>query len=163
MIDSLPRYCPRCGNNLVEKMHSGRMRPSCPYCDWVFFPDPKVAVAVLIKKDDQVLLVQRMHDPQKGYWSLPSGFVDAGEDPKLTAERECMEETGLVVKNIQLLDVIFNQDHPRGASILIIYQGEVESGQLKAGDDANQAVYFKVNNLPPLAFGSTQQILASFF
>ena len=100
---------------------------------------------------------------KKGYWSFPSGFVDAGEDPKLTAERECMEETGLVVKNIQLLDVIFNQDHPRGASILIIYQGEVESGQLKAGDDANQAVYFKVNNLPPLAFGSTQQILASFF
>jgi 8-oxo-dGTP diphosphatase len=163
MIDSLPRYCPRCGKNLIEKIHSGRIRPACPHCDWVFFPDPKVAVAVLIKKDDQVLLVQRMYDPKKGYWSLPSGYVDAGEDPKLTAERECLEETGLVIKKIQLLDVIFNQEHPRSASILIIYQGEVESGQLKAGDDANQAVYFKVNSLPPLAFGSTQQILASFF
>jgi ADP-ribose pyrophosphatase YjhB (NUDIX family) len=117
----------------------------------------------MIKKDDQVLLIQRMYDPQKGFWTLPSGFVDAGEDPKQAAMRECLEETGLVIKDIQLLDVIFSQEHPRGASILIVYHAEVQSGQLRPGDDANQAAYFDIHNLPHLAFPSTKQILISFF
>jgi len=163
MIDGQIHYCPRCGSILIEELHSGRMRPSCPKCEWVYFPDPKVAVAVMIKKDEQILLVQRTYDPQKGHWTLPSGFVDAGEDPKQAAERECLEETGLVIKNIQLLDVIFGQEHPRGASILIIYRAEVQSGQLTPGDDANQAAYFHIKNLPPLAFASTQQIIAFYF
>jgi ADP-ribose pyrophosphatase YjhB (NUDIX family) len=137
------------------------MRPSCPICDWVYFPDPKVAVAVLIKNGSQVLLVQRSFDPKKGHWTLPSGFVDAGEDPKQAAKRECLEETGLEIKDIQLLDVVFSQEHPRGASILIIYKAAVESGQLKPGDDASQAAYFKVSDLPPMAFDSTKQILTA--
>jgi 8-oxo-dGTP diphosphatase len=163
MIKGSIQYCPQCGSTLIEKLHSGRIRPTCPCCEWVYFQDPKVAVAVLIKEDDQVLLVQRKFDPKKGHWTLPSGFVDAGEDPKQAAMRECLEETGLEIKDIQLLDVIFSQEHPRGASILIIYRAMVESGQLKPGDDANQATYFKISNLPPLAFASTQQILASHF
>lgn len=162
MIEGLIQYCPLCGTVLKERHHTGRVRPNCPNCGWVYFPDPKVAVAVLIKQGDQVLLVQRLYDPQKGYWTLPSGFVDAGEDPKLAAKRECLEETGLVVRNLKLLDVLFSQEHPRGASILIIYQGEVQAGELKPGDDANQAAFHQLDNLPPLAFASTKQILLSY-
>ena len=159
MIENPILYCPHCGSTLIERLHSGKMRPSCPICDWVYFPDPKVAVAVLIKNDNQVLLVQRSFDPKKGHWTLPSGFVDAGEDPKLAVKRECLEETGLEIKDIQLVDVLFSQEHPRGASILIIYKAEVESGLLIAGDDASQAIYFAVKDLPPLAFTSTRNIL----
>jgi ADP-ribose pyrophosphatase YjhB (NUDIX family) len=121
-----------------------------------------VAVAVLIKKDNQVLLAQRMFDPQKGHWTLPSGFVDAGEDPQQAAKRECLEETGLIIRDIQLLDVIYSLEHPRGASILILYRAEIQSGELRAGDDANQVAYFPIDNLPLLAFESTLQIITSF-
>jgi len=159
MIENPILYCPHCGSTLIVQLHSGKMRPSCASCDWVYFPDPKVAVAVLIKNDNQVLLVQRSFDPKKGHWTLPSGFVDAGEDPKLAVKRECLEETGLEIKDIQLVDVLFSQEHPRGASILIIYKAEVESGLLIAGDDASQAIYFAVKDLPPLAFTSTRNIL----
>jgi ADP-ribose pyrophosphatase YjhB (NUDIX family) len=159
MTSSSPKFCPHCGNHLINRFHSGRLRPSCPACDWVFFPDPKVAVVVLIKKEDQVLLIQRKYDPHKGYWSLPSGFVDAGEDPKITAFRECKEETGLEINRLQLLDVLFSCEFPRGASILIIYTAEVVSGQLIAGDDAIKVAYHPITNLPPMAFSSTQQIL----
>jgi ADP-ribose pyrophosphatase YjhB (NUDIX family) len=128
----------------------------------MYFPDPKVAVAVLLRKDDQVLFVQRRYGPQKGYWTLPSGFVDAGEDPKMAAQRECLEETGLMIGDIRLMDVIYGQEHPRGASILIVYQAQVQSGELKPGDDAMQAAYFSLDNLPPLAFVTTRQILGLF-
>ena len=162
IVDSI-KFCPRCGTALVERLHSGKVRPVCPTCNWVYFPDPKVAVVVLIRKDEHVLLVQRMFDPQKGQWTLPSGFVDAGEDPKAAAARECLEETGLVIDELKLLDVIYSHEYPRGASILILYQAQVKSGELKPGDDARQAAYFHILNLPPLAFSSTYHILDLYF
>jgi 8-oxo-dGTP diphosphatase len=162
MIEGPIQFCPHCASPLTLQLHSGKLRPSCPTCGWVYFPDPKVAVAVLIKKNQQVLLVQRTYDPQKGHWTMPSGFVDAGEDPVEAARRECLEETGLHVENIQLLDVLFSQEHPRGASILILYSAEIRSGDLKAGDDAKQAAFFSAGHLPRLAFASTQSILDRF-
>ena len=162
MIEGPILFCPRCGNSLILQLHSGKQRPSCSNCGWVYFPDPKVAVAVLLKKNDRVLLVQRSYDPQKGYWTLPSGFVDAGEDPVEAASRECLEETGLVIQDIRLLDVLFSQEHPRGASILIIYAADIVSGELMSGDDANQAAFFDLQHLPPLAFASTLQILERY-
>ncbi|HSB66527.1 MAG TPA: NUDIX domain-containing protein [Anaerolineales bacterium] len=163
MIEGPIRFCPRCGSTLIAQLHSGKLRPSCPKCEWVYFPDPKVAVAVLLKQNGQVLLVQRKYDPQKGYWTLPSGFVDAGEDPRQAARRECQEETGLVIRDIRLLDVLFSQEHPRGASILIIYRAEFDKGELTSGDDARQAAFFDFDHLPPLAFASTHLILDQYF
>jgi ADP-ribose pyrophosphatase YjhB (NUDIX family) len=72
-------------------MAAGRLRPVCPHCGHVHFPDPKVAVGVWIEKDGEILLVRRANSPGLGKWILPSGFVDAGEDPK-DAARECMED-----------------------------------------------------------------------
>jgi 8-oxo-dGTP diphosphatase len=162
MIEGPIRFCPRCGSTLVSQEHSGKLRPTCPQCKWVYFPDPKVAVAVLVKNDSQVLLVRRKFDPHKGYWTMPSGFIDAGEDPLEAARRECLEETGLMLENIHLLDVLYSQEHPRGASILIIYQADIQTGELRSGDDASQVAFFNPNNLPPLAFASTKMLLKRF-
>ncbi len=116
---------------------------------------------MLIQQNDQVLLVQRVNDPQRGAWTLPAGFVDAGEDPVEAAQRECLEETGLQVRITELLDVIARQEHPRGADILIVYRGKILSGELAAGDDAGDVKFFSLQNLPPLAFESTTRILNS--
>lgn len=162
MIEGPIQFCPRCGTKLRVQFHSGKQRPSCPHCDWVYFPDPKVAVAVIIQKDTEVLLVQRRYDPQKGHWTLPSGYVDAGEDPLEAAKRECLEETGFLIGFVQLMDVLFSQEHPRGASILIVYRAEIQSGELKAGDDAQGAAFFTLQDLPPLAFASTYKLLEHY-
>lgn len=163
MIEGPILYCPHCGSNAITQLHSGKLRPSCPQCGWVYFPDPKVAVAVMIRNEQRVLLVQRKYDPHKGYWTLPSGFVDAGEDPMEAARRECLEETGLLIDDFKLLEVLFSQEHPRGASILIVYRAQIRSGMLKSGDDATQAAFYEINHLPALAFASTQKILEQFF
>lgn len=155
------RFCLRCGNALVQEERFGRVRPVCPQCGWIYFRDPKVAVAALIEKEGRVLLVRRSMDPERGKWTLPAGFLDGGEDPKLAVERECLEETGLQVRVIKLLDVLFGQEHPRGAHLLLVYQAEIICGELKAGDDADEANFFDRDQLPPLAFATTKQILAS--
>ncbi len=152
-------FCPRCGSGIEQAERFGRLRPVCPACGWIYFADPKVAVAVLIERDERILLVQRVNDPFRGYWTLPAGFMDAGEDPARAAERECLEETGLVVHATHLLDLIAGQEFPAGADLFIVYQAEIESGELRAGDDAGQAAFFSRHELPPLAFSTTARIL----
>ena len=163
MIEGPIRFCPRCGTALGEHMHTGKLRPTCPACGWVYFPDPKVAVAALIRKDDRVLLVKRRYEPQRGRWTMPSGFVDAGEDPVEAVKRECLEETGLVISDITLLDVLHSQEHHHGASILIVYRAKVGTGEIKPADDVTRAAYFLMNDLPPLAFLSTKLLLDKYF
>ncbi len=159
-ISAEVNYCLRCGSKLERLERFGAVRPTCPNCDWVFFADPKVAAAALIENQGQVLLVRRANDPQRGLWTLPAGFIDAGEDPRAAVERECQEETGFLVEVTDLLDVISGQEHPRGAHILIVYHARIISGQMDPGDDVDQIGFFDRNELPELAFSTTQKILA---
>jgi ADP-ribose pyrophosphatase YjhB (NUDIX family) len=156
------QFCLRCGHALELAEHFGAVRPACPKCGWIYFADPKVAAAVLIERDDQILLVRRVNDPQRGLWTLPAGFVDAGEDPRVAAERECLEETGLLVYVTGLLDVIAGQEHPRGAHILIVYSGRITSGEIRPGDDVDRVAFFPRQALPQLAFSTTKKILQQF-
>ena len=152
-------YCPQCGGPLESRNAYGRLRRYCPARDQVVFRDPKVAAGVVVVKDDRVLLVRRGLRPGQGRWSIPAGFVDHDEDPAVTAVRECLEETGLKVELIGLLDVIPGDGQPGEASFVVVYQGRVVSGALQPGDDAEGAAFFDPDDLPPLAFASTQRAL----
>ncbi len=156
------RFCPRCGTPLALRPAFGADRPVCPACDYVLFRDPKVAAAALILQDRRVLLVRRVNVPQEGLWSLPAGFVDAGEDPAEAAARECREECGIRVRITGLEDVVFGQEHPRGAHIVIVYRGEMEAGDLHPGDDADAVDFFPLDELPPLAFAATRRVVERF-
>lgn len=162
MSESEIRFCIRCGKPLSKKLLFARERPFCPACGWVYFADPKVAVAALVIGDGQVLLTRRINEPRRGFWSFPAGFMDAGEDPAEAARRECREETGLELDITALWDIVFGREHERGADILILYRAKVIGGTLTAGDDADQAEFFELDQLPPLAFVSTQKILRPF-
>jgi ADP-ribose pyrophosphatase YjhB (NUDIX family) len=157
--ESQIKFCPRCGTPVTLQERFGRIHPVCPQCEWIHFEDPKVAAAVLVEQDGRVLLVRRVNEPYRGLWTLPAGFVDAGEDPARAAERECLEETGLSVRVRRVLDVIAGREHERGADIVIAYQAEVLSGVLNPGDDADAVEWFPRKDLPPLAFTATQKIL----
>jgi ADP-ribose pyrophosphatase YjhB (NUDIX family) len=122
----------------------------------VHFVDPKVGAGVLLSEDKKILLVRRSVEPEIGKWTLPAGFVEGDEDPRETAARECLEETGLEVRIDDLLEVIHGREHSSGATIVIIYTGEVLGGQLDAQDDADAAKYFSATDLPPLAFKATR-------
>ncbi len=153
------RYCLRCGTPLTLQEVFGKVRPFCPACGWVHFADPKVAVAILITQNNQVLMGRRVNDPGRGRWTLPAGFIDAGEDPREAARRECLEETGLEIEIEGLLDVLFGQEHERGAHILIVYQAHILGGELRPSDDVDAVEFFDLDHLPPLAFTTTRKIL----
>ncbi len=140
----------------------GRSRPVCPNCDWIFFPDPKVAAGVFVCHGGQLLLARRANQPKRGLWTLPIGFVDAGEDPKRAAERECFEETGFKVQVTELLTVLSGRTHSRGADIIIFYRADILSGELSPGDDVDKADFFPFDDLPSLAFDSTKTVISQY-
>ena len=155
------KYCPYCGSPTQLKDVYGQPRATCPECGWVHYEDPKVAAGVLVQQNGSVLLTQRIYNPNKGDWTLPAGFVDAHEDPMLAAARECQEETGLIVKITHLRDIISGREHERGADMVIVYDAEIIGGELTAGDDADQAAFFPLNQLPTLAFQATKKVIAT--
>jgi len=125
----------------------------------VYFPDPKVAAAIHLIQEDKVLLVRRIFDPHRGEWTLPAGYVNAGEDPAEAAARECLEETGVLARITGLHSVVTGREHPRGADIVLVYNAEYISGEVRAADDADEAAFFPLNALPPLAFRATRATL----
>lgn len=146
---------------MVTRPVSGKPRRICPECNYIYFTDPKVGVGVLLIEDGQALLVRRAVEPQKGLWSIPAGYVDRGEDPQQAAVREVAEETGLEIAISDLLAVYYNPPGLGGASIFIAYLGTRTGGTLQAGDDADAAEFFALDELPPLAFESNAAVLAA--
>lgn len=117
-------------------------------------------MGVAVLDGGKLLLVRRAMNPERGKWSLPAGFVDQGEDPRATAAREALEETGLVVTVESVIDVFYNPPGQGGASIFILYRAQRVGGELVAGDDAEAAAFFGLDQLPELAFASTRAAVA---
>lgn len=146
---------------MVTRQMGDRPRRVCSTCDYVHYTDPKVGVGALVTQDHRVLLVKRKMEPERGKWSIPAGFLDHGERPQETAEREVYEETGLRVRIVKLVDVFANSPQRGGASIFILYSAELQGGEMIAGDDASEVGFFGLDELPELAFASTQAAIRS--
>ena len=117
------------------------------------YPDrPYVGVGVIVFRDQEVLLVKRNKEPNKGQWSIPGGRQIIGETIKNTAHRELLEETGVCVDQLLLVDVVDAIFPDVGGKIkyhytLIDYMGHWRSGECSAGDDAQEVKWVFLKEL----------------
>ena len=101
----------------------------------------------------KVLLVRRGGEPFKGQWAFPGGFLGMDETAEEGALRELREETALVPSAIGQLGVFSDVDRdPRERVITIAWYALVKPAEVSGGDDADEAAWFPVDALPPLAF-----------
>ncbi len=103
----------------------------------------------------EVLLIERLHEPFKGAWALPGGFVEPGEATLGAALREGREETGVVAESLSLVGVYDTPGRdPRGPNIGVAYKTRwfPRCGEPKAGDDAKKLAWFNFQDLPDMAF-----------
>lgn len=120
-----------------------------------------MGVAVVLRDDaGRILLVQRGPTAtQPGRWSIPAGFMDYGEEVREAAARELFEETALVAEVGAPIHVASNFHDPAKLTVGIWFDGELRGGTLQAGDDAVDAGWFALDDLPELAFETDVALL----
>jgi 8-oxo-dGTP diphosphatase len=134
------------------------------------YPDrPIVGVGTIIIDKGRVLLARRGNPPRAGQWSLPGGVVELGETLRAAAERESLEETGLIVEAgevVEILDRIIpgNNGAVQFHYVLVDFLCACRGGELRAGGDAAEVAWASEEelasyNLEPIALEVIQKAL----
>jgi 8-oxo-dGTP diphosphatase len=117
---------------------------------------PQIGVGAVVFKDGQVLLVKRATAPSRGLWAIPGGRLEFGETLQQAAEREILEETGVVIRAshpIYTFDVIERDD--TGAIhfhyVIVDLEAEYVRGEPIASDDADDARWISPDEISSLS------------
>ena len=131
------RLCPRCGHELEPREH-GHL--GCPSCGSEYYANSAPAVQGVLERDGRVLLAKRAIEPRLGYWDLPGGFLEEGEEPLDGLRREFREETGLEVEPVEWLGAFldpYNRYFVLGLTWVVHAEGEP-----RAADDVAELRWF---------------------
>lgn len=108
------------------------------------FPEqPMVGVGGVVIHRARVLLVLRGREPLKGRWSIPGGLVELGEELEEAVRRELLEETGLVVEPLRIIEA-FDRIQRAGRRVryhfvIVDYFCRLKRGNLKPASDVLDA------------------------
>jgi ADP-ribose pyrophosphatase YjhB (NUDIX family) len=124
---------------------------------WREYPEkPIVGVGGVVVEDGRALLVRRGSEPLLGQWSIPGGTLELGETLVEGTERELHEETGLVVRVLDLIELferinfgngddtsrsLEEKRRPRFHFVIADYLCERISGQAVAGGDVTDVAW----------------------
>ncbi|XP_071735671.1 nudix hydrolase 1-like [Rutidosis leptorrhynchoides] len=127
-------------------------------------PAPKIGVAVFLLKDNKILLGRRLSSNIGTHtYALPGGHLEFGESFEECAAREVMEETGLEIKNIEMLTTT-NNVLSDTAHVIIIYMRALlsdphQTPQNVEPDKCEGWNWYDLNNLPEPTFGPLRAML----
>jgi len=157
------RYCPFCGMKLGTGQIEGRQRKSCPACGWINYLNPVPVVACLVKNEEgKILLIKRGIAPCKGAWALPGGFVELGETPEMAGERELFEETGLRGDFDSFVGACSQKSVDYGYVMIVGMSYKVPSAEPAPGDDAEEAKFIPLGELPEIPFSCHRRMIELF-
>lgn len=154
------KHCHFCGKQLHLKFIEGRQRLFCRACKRPIYENPIPATcAVVVNADSRLLLVRRSVEPKIGQWCLPGGFLELGEAPEEGALRELAEETGLKGEIEHLLGVRTAPSQQYQSVLMIGYSIRRFKGRAIPGDDADEVLWFRCDQLPAIAFNSHRHFI----
>ena len=128
---------------------------------------PIVGVGGVVIHDDRALLIRRGSEPLLGQWSIPGGSLEVGETLEEGVARELLEETGVQVRVVELIEVferidrtvptrrVDEQERPRYHYVIVDYLCERLSGEIRAGGDATDVAYAREEELPRFELTTT--------
>lgn len=99
-------FCPQCASPIAEALIDGEIRKACPdvNCGFVHFDNPTPVVAMIVEVEGGVVMAHNVSWPKK-FYSIITGFLEAGEDPLDCAIRETKEELNLDAMDTELIGV----------------------------------------------------------
>jgi ADP-ribose pyrophosphatase YjhB (NUDIX family) len=121
---------------------------------------PIVGVGGVVIENGKALLIRRGSEPLLGQWSIPGGTLELGETIVEGVARELLEETGIVVRVLDLIEVFERinpysppesrqaEPRPRFHFVIVDHLCEKIGGDAKAGGDATDVAYVAEEDLP---------------
>ena len=159
------RYCIRCSKpaKYQEPAHL-----QCDACGLSNYLNSKpCTIIVLVNDNNEVLLMKRNHEPSRGKWDLPGGFVENGESFEEGALREIKEETGLMIKSLSYVTSVtdtYDYQDVTYSTLAVVFTARCNlSYEITLSDENSEYKWFTRNNLPidQLAFPSLGVALRS--
>ncbi|MDQ7095250.1 NUDIX hydrolase [Desulfosporosinus sp. PR] len=146
-------YCPVCGQTLQETVIDNYLRKTCPVCSFVHWGDYSLGVGGVLWHEGKVLLVQRRHNPGKGMWTIPGGYVNQDEPIGDAVKREIFEETGIRTKPLSLIALHDRPSEKHDAYIIFLmdYLGGTLQGQ---DEEVSNLGFFTLEECQNLALPS---------
>ena len=126
---------------------------------------PVIGVGAVVLGPGGVLLVRRGKPPREGQWSLPGGAQKLGESVFETARREILEETGLTIDVLGLVDVVDSIHHDDDGKVqyhytLVDVLAVPEDGDPRPGSDAKAVAWMPLGDIPGLGLLSeTERVI----
>ncbi len=107
----------------------------------------------ILVEDGKILLIKRAKEPDSGKWAVPGGRIEDDETAEQCLTREFKEETGLDIEPVKLLGIYSDPARDPRRIIGAVYFVKRTGGEIMAGDDAGEAQWFGLDNIPDvLAF-----------
>lgn len=128
---------------------------------------PVVGIGGVVIHEGRALLIRRGSEPLLGEWSIPGGTLELGEGLQEGVARELLEETGLKVRVLDLIEVfdrIFwdeksaspeKDSWPRFHFVIVDYLCEKVSGEARAGSDVTDVAFATEHELAPYHLTTT--------
>jgi 8-oxo-dGTP diphosphatase len=122
---------------------------------------PQVGTAMIITKDDKVLLMKRKGPHGKGTWSTPGGHLDFGETLEGCAAREAKEEVGVNVVDIRFRAVTNDLFEETGKHYVTIWlEGKaVNEPTIAAEREVSEIGWFAWDALPQPLFLTLENLI----
>ncbi len=152
------KYCPKCGSS--EFHVNNEKSKKCGNCNFTYyFNSCAASVGLIFNENDELLVATRAHEPAKGTFDLPGGFVDMYETGEESMMREIKEETNLDVVGVEYMFSIPNiyvySDFEVHTLDLVFNCKVNDLSNMKAEDDVTQLEFVKRQDLNPNLFGLT--------
>lgn len=155
-----PLYCQFCGSNQLER-DTKETASKCLSCGRIVYLSSKPSVCAVIIRDNNVLLVCDSHLSQ--LWDLPGGFLLYGEPPEDGLRRELKEELEAEIEVGRLLTALVDVYEDQAEfSLNLFYEVILVSNEIKAGAEIKEYRWFDINNLPPIKYKSTAEVLSRY-
>lgn len=159
------RYCPNCSKKITKKSQNFY---ECLHCGFHFYENPKPTNGLITENaEGEILLVKRRDDPKKGYWDIPGGFIDLGENFEESVQREIREELGVKVHNLKYFMSVTDRYLFKGNNyhtICFIVTGKINTHKIKIKSDISGINFFPKNKLPldRIAFPGVEKIIKEY-
>ncbi len=133
------KYCPLCGTKLIlEDIKDEGLIPYCPNCKQLYFPHFNVACSMIIKYDNDVLLIKQYGGND---YILVAGYLKRGESAEEAAIREVKEEVDLDVNKLKVLKTkYFSKSNTLMINVLV----EVNNKNVKLNYEVDNYSWFGI-------------------